>query len=106
LFMRGLTNNLDFPFDNQAASGQAPIMATEAEMVEIVESLIDDCAAIGRADAALALSEGLSKLAAAAAARAQAINHRLAGRIRDAIACEQRSGNAVTDARYLLPERR
>ena len=71
------------------------------ELLESVQSLIDDCAAIGSATDAENLRFALLVLSQAAGERAEAIKCRLSGHIERALVLENRSSAKISSLRGL-----
>lgn len=72
---------------------------TAAELIESVESMLDNAAAVGGDKAAEHLGRALQQLVHAADCRAMAIRARLGGRIPSAVAMERQSETRIENAR-------
>ncbi len=68
-------------------------------LIDNTESAIDDCAAIGAIDVLEQMCDVFRCLSRACQTRAQAIDHRFAGRIESAVQCEGRSDCEIRKAR-------
>jgi hypothetical protein len=78
--------------------------AGDPTLVELVESMLDDAAALSNVEALLSLSEALFKLSIAANQRKLGVEHRVAGYVDWALQHEQRSEEALKTAQKLLTE--
>jgi hypothetical protein len=78
--------------------------APEPTLIELIESKIDDAAALGDSAALASLYEGLLKAAHGARERKLATEHRLSGQIIWAQEREEASEKCLETARKLLTE--
>lgn len=78
--------------------------ADEPDLIELVESMIDDAAALSDVEGLVSLSEALFKLSIAVNQRKLGVEHRVAGYVDWALQHEQRSEEALNTARKLLTE--